>query len=67
MDIYLISSVRDSDGLSMEFLTVRITLFQGEVDADGNGHIDFEEFKLMMRRRAKHAEDSDEDMKEFFE
>ena len=42
-------------------------LFEGEVDTDGNGHIDFEEFKTMMRRRAKHAEDSDEDMKEFFE
>ena len=46
---------------------VRETLIRGEVDTDGNGHIDFEEFKTMMRRRAKHAEDSDEDMKEFFE
>ena len=38
-----------------------------DVDSDGNGHIDFEEFKTMMGKRMKEAEDSEEDMKTFFE
>merc|ERR1712131_138253 len=38
-----------------------------DVDSDGNGHIDFEEFKTMMGKRMKEAEDSEEDMKTFFD
>ena len=38
-----------------------------DVDQDGNGDIDFEEFKTMMGKRMKEAEDSEEDMKQFFE